>query len=84
MVYGFEAILPTNLEYGAPRVRVYDDQASLEDTMDQLEEARDVALVHSTKYQQALGWYHHRHVWGRAFNVGDLVLHLRQDNRGCH
>jgi hypothetical protein len=49
-----EAILPTNLEYGAPRVRAYDDQgnqASLEDAVDQLEEARDVALLHSAKYQ---------------------------------
>jgi hypothetical protein len=37
MVYGSEAILPTNLEYGAPRVRAYHDQenqASLEDAMD--------------------------------------------------
>jgi hypothetical protein len=84
MVYEFEAILPTDLEYGAPRVRVYDDQASLEDAVDQLEEARDVTLVHSTKYQQALRWYHHHRVQGRAFNVGDLVLHLRQDNRGRH
>jgi hypothetical protein len=57
MVYGSEAILPTDLEYGALRVRAYDDkenQASLEDAMDQLEEARDVTLLHSTKYQQAL------------------------------
>jgi hypothetical protein len=65
MVYGSEAIFSTDLEYGAPRVRVYDDQgnqASLEDAMDQLEEARDVALLHSTKYQQALRRYHHRRV----------------------
>jgi hypothetical protein len=37
MVYGSEAILPTDLEYGAPRVRAYDDQgnqASLEDAVD--------------------------------------------------
>jgi hypothetical protein len=37
MVYGSEAILPTDLEYGAPRVRAYDDQgnqASLEDDVD--------------------------------------------------
>jgi hypothetical protein len=37
MVYGSEAILPTNLEYKAPRVRAYDDQgnqASLEDVVD--------------------------------------------------
>jgi hypothetical protein len=53
MVYGSEVILPTDLEYGAPRVRAYDDQrnqTSLEDTVDQLEEARDVALLHSIKY----------------------------------
>jgi hypothetical protein len=65
MVYRSEAILPTDLEYGAPRIRAYDDQGnqtSLEDAMDQLEEARDVALLHSTKYQQALHWYHHHRV----------------------
>ena len=63
MVYGFEAILPTDLDYGAPRVRTYDEQgakASLEDVMDQLDEACDVALLHSTKYQQALRPYHSR------------------------
>ena len=37
MVYGFKAILPTNLHYGAPRVRAYEEQgakASLKDAMD--------------------------------------------------
>jgi hypothetical protein len=80
MVYGSEAILPTDLEYGAPRVTAYDDQgnqASLEDAMDQLEEVHDVALLHSTKYHQALCRYHHRHMWGLTFSVGDLVLRLR-------
>jgi hypothetical protein len=65
MVYGSEAILPTNLEYRAPRVREYDDQgnqASLEDAVDQLEEAHDIALLHSAKHQQALHRYHHRRV----------------------
>jgi hypothetical protein len=41
MVYGSKAILPIDLDYGAPRVRAYDDQgnqASLEDIIDQLEE----------------------------------------------
>jgi hypothetical protein len=53
MVYRSEAILPTDLVYGVPRVRAYDDQgnqASLEDAVDQMEEARDIALLHSTKY----------------------------------
>ena len=54
MVYGSEDILPTDLDYGAPRVRAYNEQgveASLEDAMDQLDEARDVALLRSAKYQ---------------------------------
>jgi hypothetical protein len=87
MVYGSEAVLPTDLEYGAPRVRAYDDQgnqASLEDAVDQLEEACDVTLLHFAKYQQALCRYHHRRVRGRVFSVGDLVLRLRQDSKGCH
>ena len=52
--------------------------------MDQLEEARDIALLHSAKYQQALRWYHSRRVRDRAFNVRDLVLHLMQSNKDCH
>ncbi|XP_066320016.1 uncharacterized protein [Miscanthus floridulus] len=54
MVYGSKAIIPTYLDYGASRVRAYNEQgakASLEDTMDQLDEARDVALLRSAKYQ---------------------------------
>ena len=49
MVYGSEVVLPTNLDYGAPRIRAYDEQgakASHEDAMDQLDKARDVALLH--------------------------------------
>ena len=46
----------------------------MEDAMDQLEEARDVALLRSAKYQQAFRCYHHHRVRQRAFNVGDLVL----------
>ena len=79
MVYGSEAVLPTDLDYGAPRIRAYDEQgaeASHEDAMDQLDEARDVALLRSAKYQQALRHYHSRRVRDRAFNVGDLVLRL--------
>ena len=52
--------------------------------MDQLEEARDVALLRLAKYQQALRWYHSRRVRGRAFNVRDLVLYLVQSNKDRH
>ena len=65
----------------------YDEQgakASLEDAMDQLDEAPDVALLYLAKYQQALCRYHNRRVRGQAFNVGDLVLSLVQSNKNCH
>ena len=52
--------------------------------MDQLDEARDIALLRSAKYQQALRWYHSRWVRGRSFNIGDLVLHLVQSNKDRH
>jgi hypothetical protein len=47
-------------------------------------EARTVALMHSAKYQQALRRYQARKIRRRDFDEGDLVLRLRQDNRGRH
>jgi hypothetical protein len=87
LVYGAEAVLPTDLEYGSPRTKAYDDrsnQTSREDSLDQLEEARDVALLHSARYQQSLRCYHARRFRPRGFQVEDLVLWLRQDTRGRH
>jgi transposase InsO family protein len=87
LVYGVEAILPTDMEYGSPRRKAYDDQSNRtgrEDSLDQLEEARNVALLHSARYQQSLRRYHARRVRLRDFQVGDLVLRLRQDARGRH
>ena len=52
--------------------------------MDQVDEARDVALAHSAKYQQALRRYHDRNVKSRSFDVGDLVLRRIQSNEGRH
>ena len=52
--------------------------------MDQLDEARDIALLRSAKYQQALRRYHSRQVRGRAFSVGDLVLCLVQSSKDRH
>jgi hypothetical protein len=43
LVHGAEAVLPTDLEYGSPRVRGYDEdtnQRAGEDSLDQLDEAR--------------------------------------------
>jgi hypothetical protein len=87
LVHGAEAVLPTDLEYGSPRVRCYDEDANQrarEDSLDQLDEACLVALMHSARYQQPLRRYQARKVRWRDFNEGDLVLKLRQDNRGRH
>jgi hypothetical protein len=77
MVYGSEAVLPTDIDYGNPRVRAYTEegnQVALKDTIDQLNEARDVALLRSAKYQQVLRHYHECHMRPHEFHIGDLVL----------
>ncbi|XP_066354405.1 uncharacterized protein [Miscanthus floridulus] len=87
MVYGSKAILLTDLDYGAPRIRAYDErgaEASRKDVMDQLDKAHNITLLRLAKYQQALRRYHGRWVRNRAFNVGDLVLCLVQSNKDHH
>jgi hypothetical protein len=55
-----------------------DTQKALEDALDLLDEARDVALAHSAVYQQSLRNYHSRWVHRRSFEPGNLVLCLKQ------
>jgi hypothetical protein len=65
LVYGAEAFLPTNLEYGSPRVQGYDEganQRAREDSLVQLDQARTMALMHSARYQQALRHYQARKI----------------------
>jgi hypothetical protein len=54
MVHGSEAVLPTDIDYGSPRVRAYTEegnQVALEDAINQVDKARDVALLRCAKYQ---------------------------------
>jgi transposase InsO family protein len=81
LLFGAEAVLPTDVRYSAPRVAAYveeDADKALADAQDLLDEARDVALVRSAVYQQSLRNYHSRRVRGRSFEPGDLVLRLKQ------
>jgi hypothetical protein len=87
LVYGAEAVLPTDLEYGSPKIKGYDEssnQRAREDSLDEVDEAHDVAMMHSARYQQALRRYQAQKIRCRDFNEDDLVLRLRQDNRGRH
>jgi len=57
MVYGSEAVLPMDLEYGSPRLKAYNEQSNKEtqeNAVDQLEEARDMAPLNSARSQQKL------------------------------
>jgi hypothetical protein len=83
LVYGAEAVLPTDLEYVSPKIKGYDkssNQRAHEDSLDQIDESHDVAMMHSVRYQQALRRYQAQKIWRQDFNEGDLVLRLRQDN----
>jgi hypothetical protein len=54
------------------------------DTVNFLEESRDMAIKRSARYQQALQRYHARIVHPRAFQVRDLVLRRIQAKKGKH
>jgi hypothetical protein len=87
LVYGSEAMLPINVDYGSPRLKAYNERnndVTRENALDQLKEARDVALLHSARYQQSLRCYHDKHVRRRDLNIGDLVLRRSQNNKGRH
>jgi transposase InsO family protein len=81
LLFGAEAVLPTDVRYSAPRVVTYveeDTDKALADTQDLLDEARDVALIRSVVYQQSLRNYHSRRVRRCSFEPGNLMLRLKQ------
>ena len=71
-----EAVIPTELIYGSPRVLAYNevaqDQHRRDDTVLLEENLRATTRV--ARYQQALCRYHSRRVHARCFEEGDLVL----------
>ena len=61
-----------------------DNEKARQDALDLLDEQRDVAAARSAIYQQDLRRYHSRRVKSRAFQEGDLVLRLIQDQTNAH
>ena len=77
LVYGADAVLPTELIYGSPRVLAYDEleeERLRQDDATLLEEDRLRAAMRIARYQQALRRYHSRKVHARSLEEGDLVL----------
>ncbi|XP_052163120.1 uncharacterized protein LOC127780228 [Oryza glaberrima] len=85
LVYGAEAVLPSELSLGSPRVALYNEanQDDLRrDDLDYLEERRRRVALCAARYQQSLRRYHQRHVRARSLQVGDLVLRRVQSRLG--
>ena len=61
LVYGEEAVLPSDLLHNAPRVELFSEaeaKQARQDGVDLLEEEREMALTRSTIYQQDLRRFH--------------------------
>ena len=52
-----------------------------QDNLDALEEERDVAKARSAFYQQQVRRYQSREVWAKTYNVGELVLRLKEKKK---
>jgi hypothetical protein len=87
MVYGSEAVLPTNLIFGAPMLTfesIAEAEATRLEDIDVLEEERLNMVIQSTRFQQTLRRYHDKVVRHRSFVVGDLVLYRVLMGEGQH
>jgi len=87
LVYGAEAVLPSDIRHDSPRVTAYveaENEKARQDSLDVLDEKRELAAAQSAIYQQDLRRYHSRRIKSRTFQEGDLVLRLIQKKDGMH
>ena len=52
-----------------------------QDSIDTLEEERDIAKARSALYQQQARRYQSREVRAKTYNVGELILRLREKKK---
>jgi hypothetical protein len=65
LVYGSEAVLPTDVAFGAPCIQHYKEGMAKETRkvdIDNIEEHHVAALMRRTRYEQQLHRYHDRNV----------------------
>jgi hypothetical protein len=77
MVYGAEAVLPTDIAFRSPHVENFDEDRSDEAReleVNCFEERRLDSCVRTAKYLAVLRRYYNKNVKERLFVVGDLVL----------
>ena len=79
--------MPSDIYHDSPRVAAYvetENDMARQNSLDALEEARELTASRSAIYQQDLHRYHSRRVRTRTFQEGDLVLRLIQKRDGMH
>jgi hypothetical protein len=87
LVYGSEAVLPTDVAFGAPRIQ-FNEEGEAEQTLrvdlDSLEEQRLATVMRQACHDQQFRRYHDRNVRETSFNVRDLVLSRIQKTDDMH
>jgi hypothetical protein len=85
--YGSEAILHTDVTFGAPRIQFY-EEGEVEQTrradLDSLEEQQVAAIMRQEHHDQKLRRYHNRNIKECSFNVGYLVMRRIQKTDDMH
>ncbi|WVZ75955.1 hypothetical protein U9M48_023967 [Paspalum notatum var. saurae] len=87
MVYGSEAVLPADLQFGAPRLafkNIAEAEATRIEEIDLLKEEHLNSVIQSAHYQQTLCRYHDRNMRPRCFSIGELVLRRVLKTTGQH
>jgi hypothetical protein len=87
LVYGSEAVLPTDVAFQAPRIQFYEEgeaEQTRRTDLESLEEQRLVAVMRQARHNQQRRRYHDRNVKETSFNAGDLVLRRIQKTDGMH
>ena len=87
MVYGAEAVLPSDIRHDSPRVAAYveaNNEQARQDALDLLDEERDLAAARSAIYQQDLRRYHSRQVKSRTFHVTPNMRYYPKETRRSH
>ncbi|KAK9073810.1 hypothetical protein SSX86_006404 [Deinandra increscens subsp. villosa] len=77
LVFGAEAVIPTEMVIPTARVTLQDSQYNSENLLQDLEtieELRDLAKVRMASYQQRVAKSYNKNIRLRRFQVGDLVL----------
>lgn len=87
LVYGAEAVILSELSYGSPRVKAFNEATQGErrrDDVNFLEEIYCREAVRAARYQQELCRNHSRRIHPHYLEVGDLVLRRLRSRQGAN